>query len=115
MITCGDDVRTEIEELFCDGGREAEAAGGVFAIDDEQINVVGFKHVGKVFAHDMTAGGSKDIADKEDIHWKSLHGCGSVSCAACPDLARLKSFGGCLTRHGFRGSFLAWHRVGGFN
>jgi len=49
--------------------------------------------VGKMFAHDMTAGGSKDIADKEDIHWKSLHGCGSVSCAACPDLARLNPLG----------------------
>jgi hypothetical protein len=30
--------------------------------------------VGKVFADDVAAGGAKDIADKEDIHWKSLHG-----------------------------------------
>jgi hypothetical protein len=29
--------------------------------------------VGKVFADDVAAGGAKDIADKEDIHWKSLH------------------------------------------
>jgi hypothetical protein len=38
--------------------------------------------VGKVFADDVAAGGAKDIADKEDIHWKSLHGrgrgCGCV-------------------------------------
>jgi hypothetical protein len=44
--------------------------------------------VGKMFADDVAAGGAKDIADKEDIHWKSLHGCGFVSCAAWPNLAR---------------------------
>ena len=76
VVAGGDDVGAEVEELFCDGGCEAEAAGGVFAVDDEEINVVGFKHVGKVFADDVAAGGAKDIADKEDIHWKSLHGCG---------------------------------------
>jgi hypothetical protein len=32
--------------------------------------------VGKMFADNMAAGGAKDIADKEDIHWKSLHGSG---------------------------------------
>jgi hypothetical protein len=31
--------------------------------------------MGKMFADDVAAGGAKDIADKEDIHWKSLHGC----------------------------------------
>jgi hypothetical protein len=30
--------------------------------------------MGKVFADDVAAGGAKDVADKEDIHWKSLHG-----------------------------------------
>jgi hypothetical protein len=30
--------------------------------------------MGKMFADDVAAGGAKDIADKEDIHWKSLHG-----------------------------------------
>src|SRR3984957_13400520 len=69
VVAGGDDVGAEVEELFCDGGGEAEAAGGVFAVDDEEINVVGFKHVGKVFADDVAAGGAKDIADKEDIHW----------------------------------------------
>jgi hypothetical protein len=88
VVAGGDDVGAEIEELFCDGGREAEAAGGVFAVNDKEINIVGFKHVGKMFTHDMAAGGAKDIADEEDIHWKSLHGGGSVNCAASPDLAR---------------------------
>jgi hypothetical protein len=30
--------------------------------------------MGKMFADDVAAGGAKDIADEEDIHWKSLHG-----------------------------------------
>jgi hypothetical protein len=61
-------VSSEVEELFCNRGGKAEAAGGVFAVDDEEIDIVGFKHVGKMFADDVAAGGAKDIADKEDIH-----------------------------------------------
>ena len=68
VIAGGDDVGAEIEELFGDGGGEAEASGGVFAVDDEEVNVVGFKYVGQVFADDVAAGGAKDIADEEDIH-----------------------------------------------
>jgi hypothetical protein len=37
--------------------------------------------VGEMFADDVAAGGAKDIADKEDIHLKSLHG-GEVENAA---------------------------------
>jgi hypothetical protein len=74
VIAGGNDVGAEVEELFCDGGRDAEAAGRVFAVDDEEIDGVGFKDVGEMFADDVAAGGAKDIADKEDIHWKSLHG-----------------------------------------
>ena len=59
---------TEIEELFGDGGGDAEAASGVFAVDDEEIDGVGFKDVGEVFADDVAAGGAKDIADEKDIH-----------------------------------------------
>jgi hypothetical protein len=76
VVAGGDDVGAEVEELFCDRRGEAEASGGVFAVDDEEIDVVGFKHVGQVFADDVAAGGAKDIADKEDIHSKSLHGVG---------------------------------------
>ena len=64
----------EIEELFRDGRGDAEAAGGVFSVDDEEVDGVGFEDVGEVFADDVAAGGAKDIADKEDIHLKSLHG-----------------------------------------
>ena len=35
VVAGGDDVGAEIEEFFCDGGGDAEAAGCVFAVDDE--------------------------------------------------------------------------------
>ena len=88
VVAGGDDVGAEVEELFGDGGREAEASGGVFAVDDEEIDGVGFKDVGEMFADDVAAGGAEDIADKEDIHWKSLHGDGLRICAGSPTLAR---------------------------
>jgi hypothetical protein len=81
VVTGGDDVGAEVEEFFCDGGGDAEASGGIFAVDDEEIDGVGFEDVGEMFADDVAAGGAKDIADKEDIHLKSLHG-GEVENAA---------------------------------
>jgi len=90
VVAGGDDVGSEIEELFCDGGCETEAAGGVFAVDDEEIDVVGFKYVGQVFADDVAAGGAKDIADKKDIHWKSLHGVGSAELRRFAHLSAVK-------------------------
>ncbi len=68
VVTGGDYVGSEIEELFGDGGGDAEAAGGVFAVDDEEIDGVGVEDVRQVFADDMAAGGAEDVADKENIH-----------------------------------------------
>ena len=74
VVAGGDDVGSEIEELFGDGGGDAEASGGVLAVDDEEVDGVGFHDVGQVFADDVAAGGAKDVADEEDIHWEILHG-----------------------------------------
>jgi hypothetical protein len=41
--------------------------------------------MGKMFADDVAAGGAKDIADEEDIHWKSLHGAGRAATADCAE------------------------------
>ena len=68
VVAGGDDVGAEVEEFFGDGGGDAEAAGGVFAVDDEEVDGVGFEDVGKVLAYDVAAGGSEDIADKENVH-----------------------------------------------
>ena len=68
VVAGGDDVSAEVEELFCDGGRDAEAAGGVFAVDDEEIYGVGFEDVGEVLAYDVAAGRTEDVADEENVH-----------------------------------------------
>ena len=68
VVAGGDDMGAEVEEFFCDGGGDAEAAGGVFAVDDEEVDGVGFKDVRKVFADDVAPSGAENIADKEDIH-----------------------------------------------
>lgn len=76
VISGSDDMRAEVEELLGDGGGNAEASGGVLAVDDKQINGVGFDDVGQVFADDVAAGGAEDVPDKKNIHSKSLHGDG---------------------------------------
>ena len=60
------------EEFFGEGGRDAEAAGGVFAVDDEEIDGVGFEDVGEMLADDVAAGGAEDVADEKNVHRMSL-------------------------------------------
>jgi len=103
VVAGGDDVGAEIEEFFCDGRGDAEAAGGVFAVDDEEIDGVGLDDMGQVFADDVAAGGAKDVADEEYIHCEILHGSNalkrrwSVVCAWVVV------------------AFCAWHRASVFN
>ncbi len=68
VVAGGDDVGSHVEDLFGEGGRDAEASGGVFAIDDEEVDGVGFEDVGEMLAYDVAAGGAEDVADKEDVH-----------------------------------------------
>ena len=72
MVAGGDDVSAEVEELFGERGRDAEAAGGVFAVDDEEVDGVGGDDVGEVLADDVAAGRAEDVADEENVHWVSL-------------------------------------------
>jgi hypothetical protein len=82
VIAGSDDVRAEVEELFSDGWREAEAAGGVFAVDDEKVDGVGLEQVGQVLVHNVAASGPKNIAYKQNLHCTSLYGQGSPPCDA---------------------------------
>lgn len=72
VVAGGDDLGTEVEDFFGDGGRDAEAAGGVLAVDDEEIDGVGFHNVGEMFADDVAAGRTEDVADEENVHRMSL-------------------------------------------
>ncbi len=68
VVAGGDDVGAEIENFFGERRRDAEAAGCVFAVDDEEVDLVSFEEMGQVLVHDVAAGGAEDIADEEDIH-----------------------------------------------
>ena len=45
VVAGGDDVGAEVEEVFGEWRRDAEAAGGVFAVDDGEVDLVAFAHV----------------------------------------------------------------------
>ena len=62
----------EVEEFFGDGWGDTEAAGGVFAVDDKEIDGVGFEDVGEMLADDVAAGRAKDVADEKNVHRMSL-------------------------------------------
>jgi hypothetical protein len=55
VVTSSDYVRAEVEELFCDGRREAKAASGVLAVNDEEIHGVGVDEVGNVLVRNVAA------------------------------------------------------------
>ena len=39
MVACCQDVSPQVEEVFGDGRGEAEAAGGIFSVHDDEINL----------------------------------------------------------------------------
>lgn len=73
VVSGGDDMSAEIEDLFGERRGNAEAARGVFAIDDKKVDGMSFEQVREVLAYDVAAGRAEDVADEEDIHSKILH------------------------------------------
>jgi len=68
VVAGGDDVGAKVEEFFSERGRDAEAAGGVFAVDDGEVDLVAFAHMRQMFADDPAPGTSEDITYEEDFH-----------------------------------------------
>ena len=56
------------EKLFGDGGRDTEAARGVFGVGDSQIDAIGVNDILKMIGDNAAARGSKNIPDKENVH-----------------------------------------------
>jgi hypothetical protein len=65
MIAGSEDVGAHVEELVGDAGGEAEPAGGVFSIDDHEVDRAAGDDVAEVLADDAAARAAEDIADKE--------------------------------------------------
>ena len=72
MIAGGEHRDVEVEELVDDGGRDAESAGGVFRVGDDQINRALLDERRQVLAHADAAGASEDVANKENTQCDDL-------------------------------------------
>ena len=66
MISSGEDMSAQVEEIFGDDGRDTEASGRIFSIDDEKVDVAFSHHMRQMFAHDTPAGTAEDIAYKKN-------------------------------------------------
>ena len=71
VVAGGEDVGAEVEELVGDRRGEAESAGGVFSVDDDEVDGAALDDVADVLAHDAATGAAEDVADEEDAQWGS--------------------------------------------
>ena len=67
MIAGRQHIRAQIEEILGDLRRQAEAAGGVFRIDDGQVHGVRFAQMADVLAHDPASRAAEDVANEKNI------------------------------------------------
>jgi hypothetical protein len=68
MIAGSEHLAAHIEKLLGNCRRESKAAGCIFRIGDDQINGMGFHHVGEVIAHDVPPGTAENISYEENLH-----------------------------------------------
>jgi hypothetical protein len=68
VIAGCDDVSAEVEDIVGDFRSDAEAPGGVFAIDDDEVNVVIANNVGQVLAHDAATCAAEYVSYKKNAH-----------------------------------------------
>ena len=68
MVTRGENMRTKIEEVFGNGGRQSEAACSVFRIHDHQVDLALMDQMGQMFADNPPAWTPENVPDKEQFH-----------------------------------------------
>ena len=57
-----------IEQVGQDGFGDAEAASGIFAVDDDEIECIALDETGKRVANHVSARATDDIAEKQKTH-----------------------------------------------
>jgi hypothetical protein len=70
VVACGEHVCAEVEEVFGDLRRDAEAAGCVLGVDDCQLDIIRGANVGYMFPDDSATGTTEDVADEKDVQEK---------------------------------------------
>ena len=68
MISRGEHLDAQAQELFHDGRRDAEAGGGIFGIGDDQIDFFAGDNPRQAVANDGASRTPKNIADKQNAH-----------------------------------------------
>ena len=72
MIATGDDIHAGGKHLPGGGGRDAVAAGGVFAVGDDKIKRVLLSQSGNKFPDRAAARLPHDVANEEQFHDTTL-------------------------------------------
>jgi hypothetical protein len=71
VISGGENVRAQIEQVVGNLRSYSEAASRIFCIDDDQINVMCRTNVANVFAHDSASRTAEDVADEKNVQLNS--------------------------------------------
>ena len=61
-----------VQDLVADRLGDAEAAGGVLAVDDDAVELPAVAKPGQALDDRVAAGPPDDVAEKEETHGKSL-------------------------------------------
>ena len=70
VVAAGNHFNSALQQLLGDARGDAEARSGIFAISDDQVDMLVLDDVGKAVAHNLSAGRADDVADKENAHGK---------------------------------------------
>ena len=68
MIAAGDDVHARIEEFVGGIDGDAGAAGGVFAVGDDEVEAKALSQLWKKLPERVPPGFANNITDKKQIH-----------------------------------------------
>ena len=68
VVAAGDRVGAGVDEVLVDRLGDAEAAGGVLAIDGDEIEPPVAHQPGQTLEQDGAAAASHDVADEENAH-----------------------------------------------
>ena len=68
VIAERDRVRADIDELVIDRLGDAEPAGGILAVDDDEIELPVGDQRRQALLHDSASAAPDDVADKQDAH-----------------------------------------------
>ncbi len=68
VVAGGDRVRPGIEELVADLGRDAEAAGGVLAVDDDEVERELVAQPGEMLRHHRSARPANHVTANQNTH-----------------------------------------------